>query len=76
MPETKELTFGDQLTGRDFNPGGHEQVNRLKEIFAEAADIVADLERETELKDLIVTNALTQTLNAQMACVKAVTFKN
>lgn len=78
--EERQLTFGEQLVGVNFNPGGHEKVNRLKEIFAEAADIlqdtyVADNLGGMPLSDVLYKHALGEVLNAQMCAVKVVTLK-
>lgn len=79
-PEDRVLTRGEELVGVNFNPSQNPKVARLKAIFAEAAEIVsldaAEKNFETEatsLDVLIVNNAETQILNAQMAAVKSVT---
>lgn len=75
------LSFGGLLVGLAFNPAGNKKVQRLKEIFAEAANIVNEdaIERKFNanhhsLNDLVLTNAEQQILNAQMAAVKSVTL--
>jgi len=78
--EERQLTFGEQLVGLQFNPGGYQKVNRLKEIFAEAADIIEATYREENLgamplTDALYKHALGEVLNAQMCCVKVVTLK-
>ena len=38
---TQELTFGEKLVGKTFNPSGDDKVARLKALAAEMSDIVA-----------------------------------
>lgn len=76
--DERQLTFGEQLVGVTFNPSGIASVNRLKEIFAEAADIVVnnnnDGRLENDLTRLIDNAALESILAAQMMAVKSVTL--
>lgn len=78
MPTT-ELTFGQELMGLTFNPSGDPKVQRLKELFAEIADIVNEHPASTLPAsysfNLIKGNALREILNAQMNSVKLVTFQ-
>lgn len=76
--ETRIPSFGEQLVGLDFNPSGNPEVQRLKEIFAEAAEIIKkNYEAERlPLKSMIFDHAAMQILSAQMAAVKLVTFKS
>jgi hypothetical protein len=80
-------TFGDNLVGRSFNPSKNPDVNRLKEIYAEAADIVwRDYNNRSAdgtsvinpLNNIIAKNLVYPTmfevLSAQMACVKLITL--
>lgn len=72
-----DLTFGQRAVGLNFNPSGDLKVNRLKEIFAEAIDIVANTDSHPSLlADEFDTMALHQIVLAQMAAVKSVTFKD
>lgn len=75
----RRLSYGEELVGINFNPGGNPKVDRLKAIFAEAADIVKDHRmgdtRETTAARYTVETAVdAQILIAQMMCVKAVTM--
>lgn len=71
-----ELTYGQQVVGVAFNPSKIEQVDRLKEIFAEAVDIVNGLavRGDVNLHANLKTWSVNQTLQAQMAAVKALTY--
>ena len=75
--EARVPSFGEQLVGLDFNPSGNPEVQRLKEIFAEAAEIIKknyDAEK-FPLKSLVFDHASMEILSAQMAAVKLVTLK-
>jgi hypothetical protein len=79
---TPDLTEGQRLMSVKFNPGKSPDVDRIKELMAEVADIVAtardshesDLKGPDHLSQVIFDNASSQLLNAQMAAVKAVTW--
>lgn len=75
------LTFGEILVGLNFNPSGDDTVTRVKKLCAELADIleadrIASVQGGTynATKQLIVENAFSEILNAQMNAVKALTF--
>lgn len=81
-PQTERaLSFGQKLTGVNFNPSGDPSVTRLKEIFAEAADIVRAhhtgkndaLGHDIKLGEMFREGALDRILDAQMWAVKHVT---
>lgn len=69
----REMTFGEKIVGVDFNPAGDTKVKRLKEIFAEAVDIISDGEPVTTVGGIFYDTAVSQILLAQMASVKSVT---
>lgn len=79
---SREMTPGEQAVGLTFNPSGDEKVAKLKELFAEAFDLVeksvpADdgtipTARKRKLRDA----ALHEIISAQMWSVKVVTYKN
>jgi len=74
--ETRELTFGEKLVGKTFNPSKDPDVERLKELAAEMADIVArsySKRPTTLMQDLLRDNAMKEILSGQMAAVKLVT---
>lgn len=71
------LTFGQKAVSINFNPSSDLKVNRLKELFAEAIDIVVEEHTDpTMLQDAFQELAFSQITLAQMAAVKAVTFKD
>ena len=75
--ENQEFTFGQKLVGVDFNPSKNPKVDRLKELFAEAADIVheqwlADYIAQSNTTNLLYQHTIGEILNAQMNSVKFV----
>lgn len=76
--EKQIKSFGQQLVGLDFNPSGDPKVQRVKELFAEAADILKDhyeTENRAPITSLLFDHAVGEILNAQMNVVKLITFK-
>lgn len=84
----KELTYGDILVGRSFNPSKNSKVDRIKELFAEATDIVRDdfFDRSSNANGMIsipnnmlagslLDPIILQILHAQMDCVKLLTLE-
>jgi hypothetical protein len=77
----RNLTPGEKAVGLTFNPSGSEEVIRLKEIFAEAFDIVEksvpadDGTNETARKRKMRDSALSEIITAQMWAVKIITLK-
>lgn len=79
-----QFTFGQKLVGVDFNPSKNPKVDRLKELFAEAIDIVEneweDYTKAISTKDAkeygmrasLRHYAIGEILNAQMNAVKFV----
>lgn len=78
LDQRKEMTFGQKTVGATFNPSGNEKVNRLKQLLAEAIDIVVD-DASPRMNpadyDLYARGAVDNLINAQMRAVKSVTFK-
>lgn len=76
-----ETSFGEELVGIDFNHaegGAKDKVTRLKEIFAEAANIVQEdaAPRMSPAEyDIYGRGAIDRILDAQMRAVKCVTKK-
>ena len=78
MNETKILSFGEQLVGIEFNPSNDAGVAKVKELFAEAANILKDSYQEgpgNPIKSLLFDHAVGELVSAQMAVVKVITFK-
>ena len=73
----KELSFGGKAVGLNFNPGGNEDVNKVKNLYAEIIDGLNDLRNgdvSVEVKRLCAI-AITEAQGAQMWAVKAITWK-
>lgn len=74
---TRELTFGEKAVGVTFNPGGNEDVNRIKAVCAHAIDILNEFrEKETNgEKKRMYSVAITEIQTGQMWGVKAATWQ-
>lgn len=74
---SQALTFGQKAVGLTFNPSGDEKVLKLKQLCAEAIDLLNDL-RGTERSEQarLCSVAITEMQTAQMWGVKAVTWKD
>lgn len=76
----RQLSFGEQLVGLNFNPSADDKVAQAKALFAKAADL---LEEEYRAKNLgasplattLYQHAIGEVLNAQMNTVKVLTLK-
>ena len=81
METDREMTAGERAVGLTFNPSNDEIVQKLKELFAEAFDIVEgevpadDGTVETVRKRKMRDNALQTIITAQMWAVKVATLK-
>lgn len=73
-----EPTFGQTLVGYNFNPSGNPKVQKVKQLFAEIADIMyedyLDENKSSFLKDKLMDHAVGEILNAQMNVVKVITL--
>jgi hypothetical protein len=81
----RDLTFGEKAVGLTFNPSGDEKVNKAKQLMADALDLLqqAELEKNDYGKvaqnwesNVFRTNAFNKIVDAQMALVKYITWKN
>lgn len=78
---TRPMTAGEIAVGMTFNPSGDEKVAKLKQLFAEAFDIVEqsvpadDGTIPTSRKRKMRDAALHEIVTAQMWSVKIVTLK-
>ena len=75
---TTELSFGQKLVGLTFNPSGDSKVNRIKELAAEMADLITEVNNQQESSYLSSTfygGAVRRILDAQMYSVKFLTNK-
>jgi|SRR6185437_10959016 len=79
----RELTFGEQLVGLNFNPSGDDDVTKAKKLCAELADLVAGKiiaknragESSSDLEGKLYDHTVGEILNAQMNVVKFLTLK-
>ena len=81
----RDLTFGEKAVGLTFNPSGDEKVNKAKQLMADALDLLqqAELEKSDYGKvaqsweaNVFRTNAFNKVVDAQLALVKYITWKN
>jgi len=78
---SRPMTAGEIAVGMTFNPSGDEKVAKLKELFAQAFDIVEqsvpadDDTIPTARKRKMRDSALHEIISAQMWAVKVVTLK-
>jgi hypothetical protein len=42
----EELTYGQKAVGLTFNPSGDEKVQKAKELFAQAIDLMVEVRNE------------------------------
>jgi hypothetical protein len=74
----RELTYGEKMVGVSFNPSKNEKVDQLKKLYAEAIDIVHndihDKSTGGVQQDTLAVLAVEQSILAQMAAVKSVTW--
>ena len=78
IEEKRILSFGEQLVGLTFNPSGDEDVQKVKELAAEMAEILKrrySNDPKTPVKSLLFDHAVGEILNAQMTVVKVITLK-
>ena len=76
--QEKILSFGELLVGIEFNTADDDKVAKVKELMAEAANIMKDAYNEGEkspIKSLLFDHAVGEIVNAQMSVVKLITFK-
>ncbi len=74
----RELTYGEKVVGLDFNPSGDENVQKIKELYAEVIDLIGNYDNSREISKIrndFEKQAISLALQAQMMAVKAVTCK-
>lgn len=73
--ETREMTFGEKACGVSFNPGGREDVDKIKRAFADVVDLLNEhrLDATPDVARML-SIAITEAQTAQMWAVKAVTW--
>jgi hypothetical protein len=77
--QTEQLSFGEKLVGITFNPSNDSDVQKVKSMCAELANIVASHRQpesnEPYLANTIKGEAIRTILDAQMWIVKYITLK-
>ncbi len=74
----KQMSFGEKLVGLTFNPSGDQNVQRIKELAAEMADLLEEVNKTQEssyLGNTFYGGAIRRILDAQMYSVKFLTNK-
>lgn len=73
------MTRGEQLVGIDFNVGNHRDVHECKMRFAHAINQLEELingpSTLSATQKLLIDEAITRIVDAQMWAVKAITAK-
>lgn len=72
------MTFGEKLVGLTFNPSGDEKVTKAKQLCAELADLLEEVNKNQEssyLSNTFYGGAIRRILDAQMYSVKFLTNK-
>lgn len=72
------MTFGEKLVGLTFNPSGDEKVFKAKQLCAELADLLEEVNKHQEssyLSNTFYGGAIRRILDAQMYSVKFLTNK-
>ena len=81
----RELSFGEKAVGLTFNPSGDEKVNKAKRLMADALDLLKEVENgktvngnvtPTWNSNVFKTNAFNKIVDAQIALVKYITWKD
>ena len=76
--DSRPMTFGEKLVGLTFNPSGDQKVQKIKELAAEMADLLEEVNRTQEssyLSNTFYGGAIRRILDAQMYSVKFLTNK-
>lgn len=78
--ETQELTYGQKAVGLTFNPSWDERVQKVKELFAQAIDLMVEVRNEQNIwpseRSRLASVAITEAQTAQMWAVKAITWRD
>lgn len=73
----RELSYGEKAVGLTFNPSGDPRVQRVKELYAAAIDLIAaDFPAEPCERGAMLKEAIRYAQTAQMWAVKAFTWKD
>ena len=74
----RQLTFGEQLVGLNFNPSNDDAVSKAKKLCADLADLLcAEIQgrEQSLLGNQLYNHAIGEILNAQMNVVRVLTLK-
>ena len=76
-PDQKELTFGEKMVGKTFNPGGDPKVDKIKALYAEIIDTMNEVDNceISKMKAGFHNTANEQAVIAQMSAIKFITCK-
>ena len=75
ISKERELTFGELAVGITFNPSAMSDVDKVKRGFAQIIDLCNDISTFTYLGNTFKGMAIRACIEAQMAVVKLITFK-
>lgn len=73
--ESIEQTFGEKAVGLQFNPSQLSDVDKVKRAFADIIDKCNDIQCTSYLGNTLKGMAIRACIEAQMAVVKLITFK-
>lgn len=73
----REMTYGEKAVGLTFNPSNDENVQKIKEKYAEIIDLCNTLRTGAGQgeKGRLLSVAITEAQTAQMWAVKGVTWQ-
>jgi hypothetical protein len=74
--EDRLVTYGEGLVGMSFNPSGNEDVNKIKQHYADIIDLL-NIKRSEAVDGEVKRHysvAITEAQTAQMWAVKAITM--
>lgn len=75
--EGRTLTYGEKAVGLTFNPSNDENVQKVKELYAQIVDICDKIRTEAGQgeKGRLLSVAITEAQSAQMWAVKGITWQ-
>lgn len=71
-----KLTFGQKAVGVTFNPSGDENVNKVKQLYADIIDLLNEVRMSDVdgVQNRHLSIAITDAETAQMRAVKGLTW--
>jgi hypothetical protein len=75
--DLREMTYGEKAVGLTFNPSNDQNVQKIKELYAQIIDLCDQLRTEAGQgeKGRLLSVAITEAQTAQMWAVKGITYK-